>query len=87
MRRPTHAVAVAVVLALGGCAVGPDFETPHLPTPVEYRGVLSPQDATSFADQHWAEVFNDPGLQAVIETALGRAVLRSAATRHILPVA
>ena len=62
MNRPCRAVAVAVVLALSGCAIGPDYERPQLPVPVEFRGVLSPQEATSFADQHWAEVFNDPEL-------------------------
>jgi len=70
MRCPARVLAVAVALALGGCAIGPDYERPQLPAPVEYRGVLSPQEATSFADLHWAEVFHDPELQQVIETAL-----------------
>jgi multidrug efflux system outer membrane protein len=63
-------VTTAVLAALTGCAIGPDYERPTLPAPVEYRSVLAPQDATSFADLAWAQVFNDPALQKVIETAL-----------------
>lgn len=69
-RTTSHVVTAAVLAALTGCALGPDFERPQVPTPVEYRSVLAPQDATSFADLKWAQVFNDPALQSVIETAL-----------------
>jgi multidrug efflux system outer membrane protein len=63
-------LALGVLAAIGGCAVGPDYQPPQVPTPLEYRGVLSVQDANSFADLHWAEVFNDPELQQVIALAL-----------------
>jgi multidrug efflux system outer membrane protein len=63
-------IATAVAVALTGCALGPDYERPQLPTPVEYRGVLAPQEAASFADLGWAQVFNDPELRPLIETAL-----------------
>ena len=87
MRRPARVLTLAVALALGGCAIGPDYERPQLPAPVEYRGVLSPQEATSFADQHWAEVFNDPELQQVIETALANNIdLKIAAYQKIVDV-
>lgn len=77
-----HLVATGVLVALTGCAIGPDYERPPLPAPVEFRGVLSPQEATSFADQHWAEVFHDPELQRVIETALANNLdLKIAAAR------
>jgi multidrug efflux system outer membrane protein len=63
-------LATAVGLALGGCAIGPDYERPELPVPIEHRGVLEPQDAQSMADLAWTEVFYDPDLRAVIETAI-----------------
>jgi multidrug efflux system outer membrane protein len=48
--------------------------------------VLEPQDATSFADLGWAEVFNDPELRTVIETALANNLdLRIAAARVEIP--
>jgi len=38
--------------------------------PAQYRGALSPQEATSFADLGWSDTFSDPELRAVIATAL-----------------
>lgn len=70
MSAPRLALAAAVALALAGCAIGPDYERPDLPLPEQHRGVLSPQDAQSFADLGWADVFGDPELKSVIETAL-----------------
>ncbi len=76
-------VAAGVLAALTGCAIGPDYQRPvDLPAPVEFRGVLSPQQAESIADLPWAEVFNDPELRAVIETALANNLdLKIAAAR------
>ena len=77
-----HLVVAGVLVGLTACAIGPDYERPQLPAPAEFRGVLSPQEATSFADQHWAEVFHDPELQQVIETALANNLdLKIAAAR------
>ena len=78
-----HCVAVAVLATLAGCAIGPDYERPtDLPAPVEYRGVLAAQDAESIADLPWTEVFNDPELRQVIETALANNLdLKIAAAR------
>jgi multidrug efflux system outer membrane protein len=63
-------LAAAVALTLAGCTIGPNYTRPELPAPAEYRGVLAPQDAQSFADLNWAEVFNDPELKTVIQAAL-----------------
>jgi multidrug efflux system outer membrane protein len=62
--------AAMLTLLLAGCAIGPDYERPELPAPEQYRGILTPQDARSFADLKWTEVFGDAELRAVIETAL-----------------
>ena len=70
-RRLGAAAALAVSLTLAGCTIGPDYERPQdIPAPAEFRGVLEPQQAESFADLAWAEVFNDPELRPLIETAL-----------------
>jgi multidrug efflux system outer membrane protein len=76
-------LAVAIVLVLGGCAIGPDYERPtDLPAAEQYRGVLQPQDAASFADLGWTAVFNDPDLRPLVETALRNNLdLRIAAAR------
>jgi multidrug efflux system outer membrane protein len=70
MRRWLTALLSAAGATLAGCAIGPDYERPELPVPAEYRGVLEPQQAQSVADLEWTEVFGDPELRTVIETAL-----------------
>jgi len=67
---PRVALTVASAIVVAGCAIGPDYTRPELPAAAEYRGVLSPQDAQSFADLAWSDVFGDPQLRTVIETAI-----------------
>ena len=75
-------LAAAIAFALAGCALGPDYERPELPVPEQYRGVLSPQDARSYADLGWADVFGDPQLRSVIGTAIANNLdLKIAAAR------
>ncbi|MGO4305147.1 efflux transporter outer membrane subunit [Cupriavidus sp. RAF12] len=59
---------MAAVLALAGCAVGPDYQRPEVAQPAAYRldtGVL-----TVAADSDWWNSFDDPVLTALVETAL-----------------
>lgn len=70
MSGPVRAIALAVGLALAGCAIGPDYQRPELPAAEQYRDVLSPQEAQSFADLQWSEVFGDPELGPIIQAAL-----------------
>jgi multidrug efflux system outer membrane protein len=72
----TYAIlaAISASTVMIGCMVGPNYHRPAVPTPGVYR-VLSenPQaqvQATSFADLHWWQVFQDPQLQELIRTAL-----------------
>jgi multidrug efflux system outer membrane protein len=58
-------------LALGGCAVGPNYARPEMPTPPQYRFVEGTQ-AESMADAPWFEVFDDPALQDLIREAIAR---------------
>jgi len=79
---PIRAIAAAVVLALAGCALGPDYTRPELQVPEQHRGVLSSQDAESFADLEWAAVFGDPELRRIVETAIANNLdLKLAAAR------
>ena len=81
-RTTSRIVTAAVLAALTGCAIGPDYARPELPAPAEYRSILAPQDANSFADLAWTQVFNDPALQPVIEAALANNLdLKIAAAR------
>ena len=76
-------LAAVIGLALAGCAIGPDYQRPDdLPAQEQFRSVLTPQQAQSFADLSWAEVFGDPELEAAIATALKNNLdLRLAAAR------
>ena len=57
-----------------GCAVGPNYKRPAVPTPPEYRGLPAGQqgkaDVTSFGDQKWWDAFQDETLRDLIKTAL-----------------
>src|SRR5512143_1845757 len=73
MRRSSAApacLAVAFVLVLAGCAVGPDFVKPEPEMPPAYRSELAPAEAASFADEAWFDVFHDPTLRALIDEAI-----------------
>ncbi|MGI8962280.1 MAG: efflux transporter outer membrane subunit [Bryobacteraceae bacterium] len=93
--KPTLSVSfVAVVLVAflalygNGCMVGPNYRRPQVSTPPAYRGddgKTSPaasQSGASLGDLKWHEVFQDPVLQNLIQTALKQNYdLQIAATR------
>jgi outer membrane protein, multidrug efflux system len=75
MTRSLNLAVGALLLALlVGCTVGPNYKRPQLPAAPSYRGAddaeVSSADGTSFGDQKWPEVFREPELQSLIDTAL-----------------
>lgn len=72
-----------LLLALSGCMVGPDYKRPAVDVPEEYRGETAAEEsAASLADEKWWEVFQDPELTRLIETAIEQNYdLRIAAAR------
>lgn len=55
----------AVALAVGGCAVGPDYRRPSAPTPTAYKeanGWVSAAPADALERGAWWTLFNDPVL-------------------------
>ncbi|MGB8525059.1 MAG: efflux transporter outer membrane subunit [Candidatus Acidiferrales bacterium] len=77
MLRPWISLSLASILTfslVGGCAVGPNYHRPDVPTPSAYRDLSDnsqvPAQAASFADLPWWQVFQDPQLQDLIRTAL-----------------
>jgi len=67
-------IAVAAVLVIAGCAVGPNYKRPVVDAPKEYRTAGPVTNAlagtNSFADLGWWEVFADPQLRTYVEEAL-----------------
>lgn len=68
------AVGALLLILLVGCTVGPNYKRPQVPAAPAFRGAdnadVSSADAASLGDQKWAEVFREPELQALIQTAL-----------------
>ncbi len=61
----------ALLLVLSGCMVGPDYKRPAVDVPEEYRGgTAAEESAASLADEEWWQVFQDPELTRLIETAI-----------------
>ncbi len=59
-----------LLMALGGCMVGPDYERPSVALPGAFPGA-SPADAGSEAvASDWWRLFDDPVLNDLVETAL-----------------
>jgi len=61
-------IAPLLLLALGGCAAGPDYERPELEVPETY--IQPVEQGESFANTPWWELFQDEQLQALIRIAL-----------------
>jgi len=60
--------SVVLLISLGGCAVGPDYERPEIDTPDDYREQID-QGAT-LANASWWNVFQDAELNRLITIAL-----------------
>ena len=58
-------------LACASCSVGRKYERPMVVAPGAFRGADNAQSGpTSFGDEKWFDVFQDPQLQSLIRTAL-----------------
>ena len=61
-------VALLLAAALCGCTVGPDYERPKTDVPAQWR--IDFAKAADVANTKWWEQFDDPVLNALIDTAL-----------------
>ena len=59
---------VVLLMSIGGCAVGPDYERPEVDTPENFREQID-QGAT-YANVSWWDVFQDAELNRLIGIAL-----------------
>jgi len=60
-----------VALAVGGCAVGPNYERPSAPTPIAYKeanGWVSAAPADALERGAWWTLFNDPVLDRLADS-------------------
>ncbi|MBN1141187.1 MAG: efflux transporter outer membrane subunit [Deltaproteobacteria bacterium] len=64
------AFVLATIVALGGCAVGPDFAKPDAPVSEQWSGKGDPRVVTQTAvNSRWWQAFNDPALDRLIQAA------------------
>jgi multidrug efflux system outer membrane protein len=68
-RTATRLTLALAVLAASACAVGPDYHRPKTGVPAAYRFDPNPVP-DSFGDKGWWEIYQDPLLLQLIETAL-----------------
>jgi len=65
----TSGLLLITLLIFGGCAVGPNYKRPAIDSPPAYR--FAPSEGTnSLGDLPWWQVFQDPVLLHLIQTAL-----------------
>jgi multidrug efflux system outer membrane protein len=62
-------MAASLALLAGGCALGPNYNRPAVPTPPTWREIPV-AEAESLANTPWWELFDDPVLQELIKIAL-----------------
>ncbi len=68
--RLARPVALSLVLLLSACAVGPDYHTPEMATPVQFKAAEGWRQATpsdAIARGAWWEIYGDSQLNALVE--------------------
>src|ERR1700760_2503957 len=60
--------AILLVLLLGGCNLGPDYERPEVEMPVEFRATPA-TEAAAWPSEDWWRGFRSRELNALIEQA------------------
>jgi multidrug efflux system outer membrane protein len=79
---PSFIVAGALIASavLAACSMAPEYTRPDVDPPPRWR--VGAEEAASFADLPWWDVFQDPSLQALIRTGLAESKdVRIAASR------
>ena len=61
-------ILASLILALSGCAIGPDFQKPVVNAPKEFRFDYVKEDTAAILS--WWELFNDPILDTLVKIAL-----------------
>ena len=67
-KSPRYLVVAGALLALSGCQIFPNFDTPKAPVPAQFATPST--DAPAAADMGWREFFQNTELQQAIEQAL-----------------
>lgn len=63
-------IVILLILAISGCKVGPNFQRPVTNSPAAFRFDSNATQADTIINLKWWEMFQDPELKALIDTAL-----------------
>ena len=70
MRAELLLLLILALLAVAGCAIGPDFQRPKTTVSANWQDIADPRVSTSSATYRgWWKAFNDPVLDQLIERA------------------
>jgi outer membrane protein, multidrug efflux system len=61
---------VCIAAALAGCAVGPNYKRPAVPTPPQFRAGEAQPSPASLGDTKWFDLFQDETLRGLIQEAV-----------------
>jgi len=78
-------IALALVVLISGCMVGPDYERPAIDLPPTFR--YEAADARETANAEWWKAFQDPALEALVDEALANNLTVKVAAANILQAA
>jgi NodT family efflux transporter outer membrane factor (OMF) lipoprotein len=70
------------LIALSGCAVGPNYKRPQVALPEQFRNGPA-ASSTSLADTKWQDLFNDLVLNQIVTTALEKNFDLRIAAEHV----
>lgn len=62
--------AVTLLMIISGCNVSRNLETPKPALPASFRNAIAATDTSSIADLQWNDLFTDPVLQNLIDSAI-----------------
>lgn len=85
----TAAVLLAAMVALSGCAVGPNYQRPDVATPERYKEAPAQAATNAHQPDPWWSLFNDPRLnelEAQVEVSNQNLAAAEAAYREALSV-
>lgn len=68
--RPRTLLLLAALAGLAACSVGTPYQRPALDVPAEFRGEPVRPTGRTFGELDWWEVYQDPALRQLMETAL-----------------
>lgn len=66
------ALLLLAAAAVSGCALGPDYARPEIETPATYRWQADGDAPGSLGDLGWWDLYRDPALRKLIETAIAQ---------------